>query len=207
MTLSKFTTPAPLLLCLNAALAPSLAVAQADPAKDYPNKPVRFISPFVPGAGTGSLAVCRQSIEIVHLFCTPGDGLPIAKRVMDQLRGAPCRASRLKQMSCPLSTIPACATARGEPTPVMERRHSLSWSIPRTRRQRKSLALRQAGHPRPIRRTRARRQPRPRPTSTHPTRRWSHRKRAFDRRRPMGPRPTLPMRKASRTRPQPTRLL
>jgi tripartite-type tricarboxylate transporter receptor subunit TctC len=56
MIFSKFTTPAPLLLCLSAALAPSLAAAQADPAKDYPNKPVRFISPFVPGAGTDTTA-------------------------------------------------------------------------------------------------------------------------------------------------------
>lgn len=56
MKFSKFVIPAPLLLCLSAALAPSLAAAQADPAKDYPNKPVRFISPFVPGAGTDTTA-------------------------------------------------------------------------------------------------------------------------------------------------------
>jgi tripartite-type tricarboxylate transporter receptor subunit TctC len=35
-----------------AALALPLQAAQPDPAKDYPNKPVRFIAPFVPGAGT-----------------------------------------------------------------------------------------------------------------------------------------------------------
>jgi tripartite-type tricarboxylate transporter receptor subunit TctC len=56
MTFSKFVTPALPLLCLGAALAPSLAAAQADVAKDYPNKPVRFISPFVPGAGTDTTA-------------------------------------------------------------------------------------------------------------------------------------------------------
>lgn len=56
MIFSKFVTPAPLLLCVSAMLAPSLAAAQADAAKDYPNKPVRFISPFVPGAGTDTTA-------------------------------------------------------------------------------------------------------------------------------------------------------
>jgi tripartite-type tricarboxylate transporter receptor subunit TctC len=56
MIFRKFTTPALPLLCLSAALAPSLAAAQADVAKDYPNKPVRFISPFVPGAGTDTTA-------------------------------------------------------------------------------------------------------------------------------------------------------
>ncbi|MEQ1772398.1 MAG: tripartite tricarboxylate transporter substrate binding protein [Burkholderiales bacterium] len=56
MKFCKFVTPAPLLLCLSAALAPSLAAAQADVAKNYPNKPVRFISPFVPGAGTDTTA-------------------------------------------------------------------------------------------------------------------------------------------------------
>jgi tripartite-type tricarboxylate transporter receptor subunit TctC len=56
MIFRKFTTPALPLLCLSAALVPSLAAAQADVAKDYPNKPVRFISPFVPGAGTDTTA-------------------------------------------------------------------------------------------------------------------------------------------------------
>jgi tripartite-type tricarboxylate transporter receptor subunit TctC len=56
MIFRKLTTPALPLLCLSAALAPSLAAAQADVAKDYPNKPVRFISPFVPGAGTDTTA-------------------------------------------------------------------------------------------------------------------------------------------------------
>lgn len=56
MTFSKFITSALPLLCLSAALAPSMAAAQADVAKDYPNKPVRFISPFVPGAGTDTTA-------------------------------------------------------------------------------------------------------------------------------------------------------
>ncbi|MBI4207842.1 MAG: tripartite tricarboxylate transporter substrate binding protein [Betaproteobacteria bacterium] len=31
---------------------PALAAATTDPAKDYPNKPIRLIVPFVPGAGT-----------------------------------------------------------------------------------------------------------------------------------------------------------
>jgi tripartite-type tricarboxylate transporter receptor subunit TctC len=41
-----------LCLALAGATVPPLAAAPADPAKDYPNKPVRFIAPFVPGAGT-----------------------------------------------------------------------------------------------------------------------------------------------------------
>ena len=40
-----------------AALAVAAATAHAaDAARDYPNKPVRFISPFTPGAGTDSTA-------------------------------------------------------------------------------------------------------------------------------------------------------
>ena len=35
---------------------PQLAAAQPDLAKDYPNKPVRFIAPFAPGAGTDTTA-------------------------------------------------------------------------------------------------------------------------------------------------------
>jgi tripartite-type tricarboxylate transporter receptor subunit TctC len=52
MKFSKLSAP---LLCLTVALIPSPASAQADPA-NYPNKPVRFISPFVPGAGTDTTA-------------------------------------------------------------------------------------------------------------------------------------------------------
>ena len=37
-------------------LAQSLFAAQADVAKDYPSKPVRFIAPFVAGAGTDTTA-------------------------------------------------------------------------------------------------------------------------------------------------------
>jgi len=42
--------------CAGAGLALPLAAAQPDPAKDYPNKPVRFIAPFVAGAGTDTTA-------------------------------------------------------------------------------------------------------------------------------------------------------
>lgn len=41
--------------CLMALFA-GLSHAQTDVAKNYPNKPVRFISPFVPGAGTDTTA-------------------------------------------------------------------------------------------------------------------------------------------------------
>ena len=44
------------LLCASAALAPSLAAAQADIAKNYPNRPIRFVAPFTPGAGTDTTA-------------------------------------------------------------------------------------------------------------------------------------------------------
>ena len=42
-------------LCAGAIALPAVASA-ADPVKDYPNKPVRFIVPFVPGAGTDTTA-------------------------------------------------------------------------------------------------------------------------------------------------------
>lgn len=39
-------------LVINLCIAPPLFAAQPDTARDYPNRPVRFIVPFVPGAGT-----------------------------------------------------------------------------------------------------------------------------------------------------------
>src|ERR1051325_11302725 len=51
-TLSKRT-----IACVAAALiAPTLHAAQSDPAPGYPNKPIRFIVPFAPGAGTDATA-------------------------------------------------------------------------------------------------------------------------------------------------------
>jgi tripartite-type tricarboxylate transporter receptor subunit TctC len=43
-------------LCAGALLAQPLSAAQADAAKNYPNKPIRFVVPFVPGAGTDTTA-------------------------------------------------------------------------------------------------------------------------------------------------------
>lgn len=43
-------------LFAGAGFAQPLLAAQPDPAKDYPSKPVRFITPFVPGAGTDTTA-------------------------------------------------------------------------------------------------------------------------------------------------------
>ncbi len=45
-----------MLLCTGALIAQPLFGAQADPAKDYPSKPIRFIAPFTPGAGTDATA-------------------------------------------------------------------------------------------------------------------------------------------------------
>ena len=39
-----------------ALLAPAVHAAQSDPAAGYPNKPIRFIVPFAPGAGTDTTA-------------------------------------------------------------------------------------------------------------------------------------------------------
>src|SRR5688572_13711247 len=43
-------------LCVGAWMAQPLLAAQTDAAKDYPNKPIRFIVPFVPGAGNDTTA-------------------------------------------------------------------------------------------------------------------------------------------------------
>ncbi len=50
----NLTVRAAALAC--AIAAQPLAAAQPDAAKDYPNKPVRFIAPFVAGAGTDTTA-------------------------------------------------------------------------------------------------------------------------------------------------------
>jgi len=50
----KITVRAAALAC--ALAAQPLVAAQPDSAKGYPNKPVRFIAPFVPGAGTDTTA-------------------------------------------------------------------------------------------------------------------------------------------------------
>jgi tripartite-type tricarboxylate transporter receptor subunit TctC len=42
--------------CAAAFIAAPLHAAQADPAASYPNKPIRFIVPFSPGAGTDTTA-------------------------------------------------------------------------------------------------------------------------------------------------------
>jgi len=43
-------------LCASVCLSSPVFAAAADRAKDYPSKPVRFIAPFVPGAGTDTTA-------------------------------------------------------------------------------------------------------------------------------------------------------
>jgi tripartite-type tricarboxylate transporter receptor subunit TctC len=43
-------------LCTATLFAPSFASAQADIAKNYPTRPIRFIAPFTPGAGTDTTA-------------------------------------------------------------------------------------------------------------------------------------------------------
>lgn len=51
-----FTKSVAHLLCAGAAIAPTLAAAQADIAKNYPTRPIRFVAPFTPGAGTDTTA-------------------------------------------------------------------------------------------------------------------------------------------------------
>jgi tripartite-type tricarboxylate transporter receptor subunit TctC len=47
---------ATLALCAGTLIAPPLLAAQADAAKTYPTKPIRFLVPFSPGAGTDTTA-------------------------------------------------------------------------------------------------------------------------------------------------------
>jgi tripartite-type tricarboxylate transporter receptor subunit TctC len=43
-------------VCAGACMAQPVIAAQADLAKDYPNKPIRFVAPFVSGGGTDTTA-------------------------------------------------------------------------------------------------------------------------------------------------------
>ncbi len=43
-------------LCAGACAAPSIWAAQGDTASNYPARPIRFIAPFAPGAGTDTTA-------------------------------------------------------------------------------------------------------------------------------------------------------
>jgi tripartite-type tricarboxylate transporter receptor subunit TctC len=54
--LSKILAMAATAICANTGFMSPVFAAPADPAKDYPTKPVRFIAPFVAGAGTDTTA-------------------------------------------------------------------------------------------------------------------------------------------------------
>ena len=56
MHCQNLTVRAAALACAAACLVQPLAAAQPDSAAGYPNKPIRFIVPFVPGAGTDTTA-------------------------------------------------------------------------------------------------------------------------------------------------------
>ena len=54
--LASRALPFAVFCCAAALLAPPAAAAQGDGAKDYPNRPIRFIVPFAAGAGTDATA-------------------------------------------------------------------------------------------------------------------------------------------------------
>ncbi len=56
MKQTPYAMPVLTALCASILLVPALAAAQADAGKSYPVKPIRFISPFTPGAGTDTTA-------------------------------------------------------------------------------------------------------------------------------------------------------
>ena len=54
--MSRFKNSVVALSCASATFMSACAFAQADIAKNYPNRPIRFVAPFTPGAGTDTTA-------------------------------------------------------------------------------------------------------------------------------------------------------